>query len=97
MLAVVAVLISFAPDKFWKMIMTCELLAFSIVGMLLLRCVDVIGPPRRMPPEDTKEIAEFYYKEVLLRRGIYQSMVRTVFLLTLILIILIITETVVLT
>lgn len=94
MLAVVVVLISLAPGKIWEVIMTLELIAFTIVGMLLLRCVDVMGPPYKMPPEDPEEATEMYQKEILLRRGIYQTMVRVVFVLTIILISLVVIKTV---
>ncbi len=86
MLAVVVVLLNYSPDRLWQLIMTGELLCFSLVGMLLLRCVDVIGPPFRLPPSDVAELNKFYRHEVLIRRALYQFMVRAVFVLTLALI-----------
>lgn len=81
MLAVIAVLIT-QSESVWRWIMIAELTAFCLVGMLLLRCVDVMGPPYRVPPDDEENLRETYCDEVLLRRGVYQAMLRTVFGLT---------------
>ena len=99
MLGVVLVLIGFGKEftnRTWQVIMTCEFVAFSVVAMLLLRCIDIVGPPKKMPLEDCEEINDVY-KEINLRRGIYQSMVRTIFLLTAILVTLFIIKAIALT
>lgn len=93
MLAVVAVLLAQpslaeAGGAVWKWIFTAELIAFSAVGVLLLRCVDILGPPlRRIVPETLEPLEDYYRREILLRRAIFQYMVRTVRFLTVFLIV----------
>lgn len=47
MLAVIAILVTQAPIGIWRFLMTCELVAFRVVGMVLLRCVDIVGVVRK--------------------------------------------------
>jgi hypothetical protein len=87
MLAVVAVLLAQPNGMVWRWIYTGELIALSGVGVLLLRCVDIMGPPfRRLPPSGAGELEAHYRVEVMLRRAIFQAMVRAVRLLTIVLI-----------
>lgn len=81
MLAVVAFMI---PDTsgIWRIALTFELVAFLLVAMLLLRCVDVMGPPFRNPSAIPSKANTVYHHEILLRRGVYQAMLRMVFVLT---------------
>jgi hypothetical protein len=95
MLAVIVVLINSSTQRVWQLIMTGELVSFSIVGMLLLRCVDVMGPPLRPPLGNDEELNLSYCREVLIRRAVYQTMVRTVFVLTLGLIVLVAVKSIV--
>ena len=91
MIAVVAVLLaSLEPytGLVWRIALIVELVAFSAVTTLLLRCVDIMGPPFRQPPADRGQRNITYKEEILIRRGIYQLMVRIVFLLTFLLIVL---------
>lgn len=67
-------------------VLVTELIIYLAVALLLLRCVDVMGPPFRMPPDDVEKAGCFYKSEVALRRGIYQWAVRMVFVLTIVLI-----------
>jgi hypothetical protein len=90
MLAVVAVLLAQPNTPAWRWIFTAELIAFSVVGVLLLRCVDILGPPfRRLSPDAEGGLEELYRREILLRRSIFQAMVRTVRLLTVCLIVIV--------
>jgi len=90
MLAVIAVLLAQPNSAVWKWIFTAELVAFSLVGVLLLRCVDILGPPfRRLSPDAGGEIEDVYRKEILLRRAIFQGMLRTVRFLTVCLIVIV--------
>jgi hypothetical protein len=83
MLAVVAVFLAQAVAGVWKWVFIVELTIFSVVAVLLLRCVDILGPPfRPLGSDDSVEIEEFYRAEVLLRRAIFQGAVRVVRLLT---------------
>lgn len=87
MLAVVAVLLAQPNPAVWRWIYTGELIAFSAVGVLLLRCVDILGPPfRRLPVAAEGNLEEYYRTEVMVRRAIFQAMVRAVRLLTVLLI-----------
>jgi hypothetical protein len=87
MLAVVAVLLTQPNAASWRWIYTGELIAFSAVGVLLLRCVDILGPPfRRLPREPAGGLEQYYRTEAMLRRAIFQAMVRAVRLLTVLLI-----------
>jgi hypothetical protein len=80
MLAVVAVLLS-ESDGIWSLLLTAELIAFSFVGLILLRCLAIMGPPRRRVPADDR-LVMIYRSEVLLRRTIYQRMRQMVVWLT---------------
>lgn len=89
MLAIVVVLLTsdvFPVDTYWRVIMIFELSAFSLVTMLLLRCVDVMGPPKRKISNNSYKVDTLYLKEINFRRAIYQSMLRLTFILTAILI-----------
>jgi hypothetical protein len=91
MLAVIAFLLGSPGHDGWKWILTGELAAFSAVGVLLLRCVDIIGPPfRRIPPQS--QLEDYYRAETQLRRALFQAMVRTVRLLTVSLIAIVVAE-----
>jgi hypothetical protein len=90
MLAVVAILLAQPNGAVWKWIYTVELIAFSGVGVALLRCIDVMGPPfRRLPPHLQGSLEEYYRVEVLVRRAIFQVTLRAVRLLTVALILIV--------
>jgi hypothetical protein len=90
MLAVIAVLLAQPNSSLWKWVFTAELIAFSVVSVLLLRCVDILGPPFRRPVPDADGGLEAYYRtEILLRRTIFQAMIRTVRFLTVCLIVIV--------
>jgi hypothetical protein len=96
MLAVIAVLLAQPNGATWKWIFTSELIAFSGVSVLLLRCVDILGPPfRRLSPDAEGKLEEFYRTETLLRRAIFQAMVRTVRFLTVCLIVIVVIKSLV--
>lgn len=92
MLAVLVVLIT-ENDGFWMLFLIFELVVLLFVCMLLLRCVDIMGPPLRMPPKKAKNITNLYYDEIRLRRGIYQIMVRIVIIMTFLLILIMLIKT----
>jgi hypothetical protein len=87
MLAVVAVLLAQPNTYWWQLIFTVELIAFSVIGVMLLRCVDVLGPPFRRLPDEGEDLSEYYRGEILLRRGVFQLMLRAVRVLTVVLIV----------
>lgn len=51
-----------------------------------------MGPPFRQPPADRGQRNITYKEEILIRRGIYQPMVRIVFLLTFLLIVIVLAK-----
>lgn len=67
---------------FIRLLLRVEIVIYIIIAMFLLRCVDIMGPPFRKLKTISKVVNIEYHKEVLLRRTIYQSMLRIVFLLT---------------
>jgi hypothetical protein len=87
MIAVVAIFLQTNPPRQWQTMLTIELTLFSLVAVVLLWCVDIMGPPRRqIPSESSEEVTRIYRKEILKRRAIYQLSLRTVRFLTLALI-----------
>ena len=76
-----------AEDNHWVILalLVLEFLAYLVTAMLLLRCVDIMGPPFRQPPESDEEIKQVYYFESTLRREIYARALRMAFILTVIL------------
>ncbi len=59
-----------------------EFVGYIAIAMLLLRCVDIMGPPFRGLPDSDDEIKKMYCDEVALRRGIYVRALRLVYILT---------------
>ncbi len=59
-----------------------EFVAYLVIAMLLLRCIDIMGPPFRQPPNEKEKRIKAYYFEVTLRREIYHRSIRSVYLLT---------------
>lgn len=83
MMAVVAVFLSQPNGSHWTWVLTVELVMFSVVAMFLLRCIDIMGPPLRPVPQDAEKATAYYRREILVRRGILQWMIRLVLLITL--------------
>ena len=63
-----------------------EFIIYLVVAMVLMRCIDIMGPPFRELPEDQESLKETYYFEITLRREIYHRALRTVYVLTAVLI-----------
>jgi hypothetical protein len=83
MLAVIALFLGQPHTALWRWVFTVELTVFSVVAVLLLRCVDILGPPLRpLPSSDPEEIRKLYRAEILRRRAIFQFTVRAVRYLT---------------
>lgn len=59
-----------------------ELIIYLVVAMVLIRCIDIMGPPFRELPENQKSLNETYYFEITLRKEIYHRALRTVYVLT---------------
>ena len=65
MLAVVAVLVESVEVWIWQVVLVIELLVYSVFGLILLRCVDITGPPRQHISKDQLEAKKFFVKEEL--------------------------------
>ncbi len=63
-------------------VILAEFIAYLLIGMLLLRCLEIMGPPLRPLPKDKEKLMDIYYREISLRREIYQRSLRFMFLLT---------------
>jgi hypothetical protein len=63
-----------------------EMVAYAVVAMVLLRCLDIMGPPFRKLRNEMHEIDAQYHQEIVIRRAIYQLMSRVVFILTVVLV-----------
>ncbi|MER0216702.1 MAG: hypothetical protein DU481_11075 [Nitrosomonas sp.] len=63
-----------------------EMVAYAVVAMVLLRCLDIMGSPFRKLRNEMHEIDAQYHQEIVTRRAIYQLMSRVVFILTVVLI-----------
>jgi|GEM_PF-1442820 len=60
-----------------------ELTIYILMAALLLRCVEIMGPPFRQFSNEKKLNESMYYEEIAFRRAIYVRVVRIVFILTL--------------
>ena len=65
-------------------LLVTEFIIYLVIAMLLLRCIDIMGPPFRKPPNHASEedLKAMYYFEVTLRREIYARSLRIVYTLT---------------
>lgn len=72
--------------RIFEIILVAEFVAYVLAALLLLRCVDIMGPPFKMPPEEHRELIKAFFLETTLRREIYVRALRMVFILTIILI-----------
>lgn len=63
-----------------------EMVAYAVVAMVLLRCLDIMGPQFRKLRNEMREIDAQYHQEIIVRRAIYQLMSRVVFILTVVLV-----------
>ena len=82
MIAAVSFFVSQTPGKVSSILLLVELVAYVLCSLLILRCLDVMGPPFRMPPSNDVERADYYFAEVELRRSLFVTALRAVWLLT---------------
>ena len=75
-------LVSADCHDFIRALLAVELIAYLFLALLLLRCIDVMGPPNREIPTGADDVNKIFREEIMLRRSIYQFSVRGVFLLT---------------
>jgi hypothetical protein len=68
------------------LLLVIEFIAYVLAAMLILRCVDMMGPPFRQLPATDEAIQQNFLYEITLRREIYVRVLRMVFVLTAVLI-----------
>lgn len=69
-----------------RVLLTLEFLAYIFAAMLLLRCLDMTGPPLNDLPADSAAIRKVQASEALLRKTVYVRVLRLVYILTALLI-----------
>jgi len=65
-----------------KILLTIEFLAYIFAAMMLLRCLDMTGPPLNDLPGDSAEIREVQAREAFLRKAVYVRVLRLMYVLT---------------
>lgn len=86
MFVVLGFLASDVDNFLLRLILTAEFLAYIFAAMVLLRCLDMTGPPLNDLPNDTVELKAVQAREALLRKTIYVRVLRLVYVLTALLI-----------
>lgn len=69
-----------------RLLLAVEFLAYIFAALLLLRCLDMTGPPLNDLPKDQKELRTAQAREALLRKTVYVRVLRLVYVLTALLI-----------
>ena len=86
MFVVLGFLASDVDNFLLKLLLTAEFLAYIFAAMVLLRCLDMTGPPLNDLPDDSAELKAVQAREALLRKTIYVRVLRLVYVLTALLI-----------
>jgi len=86
MFVVLGFLASDVDNFLLKLLLTAEFLAYIFAAMVLLRCLDMTGPPLNDLPDDSVELKAVQAREALLRKTIYVRVLRLVYVLTALLI-----------
>ncbi len=86
MFVVLGFLAADANNIVLRVLLTLEFLAYIFAAMLLLRCLDMTGPPLNDLPGDSAEIRMVQAREALLRKTVYVRVLRLVYILTALLI-----------
>ena len=84
-LAVLAVLINNESTARW--FFTVEFVLYALNATILLRCVDILGPPFRAVPSEDTDLRSYGHMEGLIRRTVYQFALRSAAVLTVVLVI----------
>ncbi len=74
------------PTGIFFLLLVIEFIAYVLAAMLLLRCIDLLGPPFKQLPETDEGIKQAVLFEITMRREIYVRVLRIVYVLTAILI-----------
>ncbi len=86
MFVVLGFLAADVDSVFLRALLTIEFLAYIFAAMVLLRCLDMTGPPLNDLPDDPVEIRKVQAREGLLRKALYVRVLRLVYILTALLI-----------
>ncbi len=86
MFVVLGFLASDVDNFFIRLLLTAEFIAYIIAAMVLLRCLDMTGPPLNDLPDESVKLRALQAKEALLRKTIYVRVLRLVYVLTALLI-----------
>ncbi len=86
MFVVLGFLAADVDNIFLRVLLTLEFLAYIFAAMLLLRCLDMTGPPLNDLSADPSKIRPIQAREALLRKTIYVRVLRLVYVLTALLI-----------
>lgn len=86
MFVVLGFLAADVDNTFLQILLTIEFLAYIFAAMLILRCLDMTGPPLNDLPGDSAQIRTVQAIEALLRKTIYVRVLRLVYILTALLI-----------
>lgn len=89
MLALLAIVVGTTTETSWRIIFSVELALYALVATILLRCIDIMGPPLRLVATEQSELDKRYRTEIALRRALYQYMLRASGILTAVIVILI--------
>lgn len=82
MFVVLGFLASNVDNFLLRLLLTVEFLAYILAAMVLLRCLDMTGPPLNDLPDDPEALREVQAREALLRKTIYVRVLRLVYVLT---------------
>lgn len=83
MFVVVGFFLSESKDQeIIQLLLLVEFVIYAITATILLRCVEIMGPPVRKIPNEKDVLKEIYYFEITLRRGVYQYCLRSALILT---------------
>lgn len=86
MFVVLGFLAADAENIFLRVLLAVEFLAYIFAALVLLRCLDMTGPPLNDLPSDAAEMRLVQAHEALLRKTIYVRVLRLVYILTALLI-----------
>ncbi len=86
MFVVLGFLASEVDNIFLQVVLTLEFIAYIFSAMVLLRCLDMTGPPLKDLPDNHTEIRQLQAAEALLRKAVYVRVLRLVYVLTVLLI-----------
>lgn len=86
MIGMLGVFISAEHTHGMKYFFMAELIGYVLIAVVLLRSLDIMGPPFKLPPCEQDDLKNFYCSEISLRRNIYARGLRWTFILTILLI-----------